>query len=1284
MRSALAAKQAPAGFPNRSTRSRLARLTRMAVAFLVVAGSLGLATVTATAQSTSSSCPSAGADAYDDLTDENNHAYDDSRCLKELGIPAPGNNYRPDDLMTRSEMARFMARTYAIVTGTDAPVVATKFTDISADPNADDIARIFGLEITTGTTTTTYSPNNPVIRGHMALFLARLYKQATGTNAPTADTPFTDISNRSPEQETAIGQIYRLDVTTGTSDTTYSPGDDVTRRQMASFVVRMYRVLDAITSGTAADAPTDLEVTASGNDGTSLEVNWTAPDDTGSSDIVGYLIQWKTGDTSYTRTNQHDTIATSATFDDLTAGETYTFRVAARTAVGLGDWSDEASGNPATVPDAPTGVEVAFSGDVGVALDVSWTAPEDGGSHDVTGYVVQWKSGDDDYSADNERSVDGTSATIDGLAKGTVYTFRVAAVSVAGQGDWSDEASGNPATAPDAPTGVEVAFSGDVGVALDVSWTAPEDGGSHDVTGYVVQWKSGDDDYSADNERSVDGTSATIDGLTKGTVYPFRVAAVNDVGQGEWSDEASGNPAVAPGLVGNLRSTPRNASLALSWTAPADDGGSEISGYVIRWRAGRQSTKTAELDNGQATSYTITGLRNSSVYSVSVRAKNAAGAGDAASVPSGSNNFSVTPTPTAPTTPRDLTVTPGNGTLTLEWKEPADDGGTTFTGYTIENRCGSVSRFNPVSGSPQTHNTARAVQTITIHGLVNGSHCDVRVAANSYYDADRNNFRGSNEPILSSVWAQSFGTPATLPFAPTNVVVTTADQSLQVSWTPPTNTGGSAITGYKLTWSAGIPASVNIGNRTTYTITGLENRFAYTVSVKTITAVGESTSAFASGSTQPSAVPAAPRNVQVSTAPLLINGNTNVHAGTSLVVTWDAPPPNGTNPVDGYVVQRRDSLISSTTPGSSVTPAGQWFSTGVGTVDIVNRTVAIGGLQTGRSYDIRVQATNDHDTNTNTASIGGPWASGSGTPTTAPAPITPTLEPGYTSLIVSWDPPADNGSDITHYLIRYAENLTGNEPYSTDIRVNAPATRTRITGLQVGVPYVVQVQAVNAVGAGPNPTGEIQATTGLIPDAPTSVTAVPTPNGNGSTLTVTWNRVTRTNGAGPVSSYIVETLDVTNPGNTWVPTTGIDGTTTTAVVHVVIGRTYLVRVKAVALHTGSSGYIDAPVKAAGAPATPALLAATIATDGVTVNVIWTAVSQGTPSDITSYTVSWFSTTDPVLGKRGTVLITSNTRGTYSIYGLPSGSYTVQVVATNHIGNSPPRTANIFVPHRTVN
>ena len=62
---ACAATKPPTGFTNRPNRSRLARPVRMAVAFLVVAGSLGLATVTATAQSSSSLCPSTGAAAYD-------------------------------------------------------------------------------------------------------------------------------------------------------------------------------------------------------------------------------------------------------------------------------------------------------------------------------------------------------------------------------------------------------------------------------------------------------------------------------------------------------------------------------------------------------------------------------------------------------------------------------------------------------------------------------------------------------------------------------------------------------------------------------------------------------------------------------------------------------------------------------------------------------------------------------------------------------------------------------------------------------------------------------------------------------------------------------------------------------------------------------------------------------------------------------------------------------------------------------------------------------------------
>ena len=76
----------------------------------------------------------------------------------------------------------------------------------------------------------------------MASFLARLYKAVTGTEAAITDTPFTDVATTSPTYND-IGRIYGLGITTGTTPTTYSPGADVTRAQMASFLARLYEAI---------------------------------------------------------------------------------------------------------------------------------------------------------------------------------------------------------------------------------------------------------------------------------------------------------------------------------------------------------------------------------------------------------------------------------------------------------------------------------------------------------------------------------------------------------------------------------------------------------------------------------------------------------------------------------------------------------------------------------------------------------------------------------------------------------------------------------------------------------------------------------------------------------------------------------------------------------------------------------------------------------------------------------------------------------------------------------
>lgn len=117
----------------------------------------------------------------------------------------------------------------------------TEFTDIDA-LNAETVAAIEALVelgITQGTSDTTFSPAQVVSRWQMALFLTRQL-EVHGVTLPTAtDQGFDDLTGLSAEIQAAIAQLAMLDVTTGTTETTYSPADGVNRWQMALFMTRV-------------------------------------------------------------------------------------------------------------------------------------------------------------------------------------------------------------------------------------------------------------------------------------------------------------------------------------------------------------------------------------------------------------------------------------------------------------------------------------------------------------------------------------------------------------------------------------------------------------------------------------------------------------------------------------------------------------------------------------------------------------------------------------------------------------------------------------------------------------------------------------------------------------------------------------------------------------------------------------------------------------------------------------------------------------------------------------
>ena len=123
--------------------------------------------------------------------------------------------------------------TYDSCPSTSAP--AAGFTDTTST----DVDCIKTHGITQGVTATTYDPSGTVPRWQMALFLTRMATSAGHTLGSGADQGFTDISGYAADIQTAINQIKQLGVTTGTTATTYSPDDNVTREQMAMFIERL-------------------------------------------------------------------------------------------------------------------------------------------------------------------------------------------------------------------------------------------------------------------------------------------------------------------------------------------------------------------------------------------------------------------------------------------------------------------------------------------------------------------------------------------------------------------------------------------------------------------------------------------------------------------------------------------------------------------------------------------------------------------------------------------------------------------------------------------------------------------------------------------------------------------------------------------------------------------------------------------------------------------------------------------------------------------------------------
>jgi hypothetical protein len=347
----------------------------------------------------------------------------------------------------------------------------------------------------------------------------------------------------------------------------------------------------------------------------------------------------------------------------------------------------------------------------------------------------------------------------------------------------------------------------------------------------------------------------------------------------------------------------------------------------------------------------------------------------------------------------------------------------------------------------------------------------------------------SNAGLRFYLDVSGYALKAKAPAAPADVQAIPADQSVNLSWIAPQDTGDLAVKNYEITTMPGNVVTTATGTSTT--ITGLTNDTTYTFKIAAVNAVGRSATVLS-----PPVSPTPP----TPPGPPFITSVTS--RDSAAYVSWDAPAGLPES-ITGYTVTATPGGATMTVPGTA-------------------REVVLKGLTNGTTYAITVKATN---------------ANGSGTsdprpvnPVLAKVPLAPPLS-AVTALNaradVQWVRPADGGAEIDNYEVTA-------DPGGITQTIAADTTVTALTGLTNGQQYTIKIRAHNKAGYSAVTTTTSTPLAARAPAAPDDVQAASSANG---VVQLTW-KAPGDVGTSAVTGYRVtvtpggQTLDVISPSAT--------------------------------------------------------------------------------------------------------------------------------------------------------
>ena len=282
-------------------------------------------------------------------------------------------------------------------------------------------------------------------------------------------------------------------------------------------------------------------------------------------------------------------------------------------------------------------------------------------------------------------------------------------------------------------------------------------------------------------------------------------------------------PPVGPVIYQNLD----RDTIKLSWNPPEDDGGTEVTGYIVEKAEYGLSNWIACSGYTTNCEYIARSLHEGQKYLFRISAENSVGVSDPLT---GKHIEARSPyDPPGPPGAPDITAY-SPSSATLKWTPPEDTGGRPITGYYIEKREQGM-EWTRVNHYPSLSTN------YVVSGLSEGSRYEFRIIACN--EAGPGAPGRPSEPIVAGV--QKFP-----PGPPEGVEIDRITKSsITLSWRPPREDGGSKIVGYNVEMKRRdeedyTMVTTYIHSETSITVTRLFERKDYSFRVYAINEIGTS------------------------------------------------------------------------------------------------------------------------------------------------------------------------------------------------------------------------------------------------------------------------------------------------------------------------------------------------------------------------------------------------------------------------------------------------------------